>query len=472
VLFESIDKLLLFLSRPVVQTQLITVLIAIGISFFLSKVVAIFLNRTFSIKTEDDTTERNIETGDVFQDMATEKTTQEDDKPKEETTRKDDKPEEEVKPSLVQHAVAMFNWISFPLFGLIIFQALQGQFGLFVGILSKAIFVFSMFLIYRFVVGGIYEIFGKPAGSRYHYRLLGPLFTLFILYHLLTDFVNFPILAQVKLVDLTENPLTLGAFFLTVLGLYFWIDSILGAEHVIGHGVTRFTNVNEGTVDATLSLTRYILVGFGIYIALTNVGLDSTTVAAITGGLSVGLGFGLQDIATNFVSGIIMLFEQKIRVGDVVDFGSGNVVIRNIQVRATTVYSPWGTEIIMPNRNLLASQITTYPEPKWAGVNLIVPKDVSIPAKFFEDIVKKIQEHPAVLSDPAPMITYDGFDCSQITYWLWFTTDKPIAEWFTKVAVKELMFEVIKEYDIPVYTDSVDTELRLEHKDLLTKFAR
>ncbi len=112
----------------------------------------------------------------------------------------------------------------------------------------------------------------------------------------------------------------------------------------------------------TLSrLSHYLIIIIGLIIALSSIGLSFTNVAIVAGALSVGIGFGLQSIVNNFVSGIILLFEQNLKVGDYVELESGmKGVVKGIHVRSTTITTLDNLDIIVPNSELVAAKVTNY----------------------------------------------------------------------------------------------------------------
>ncbi len=127
----------------------------------------------------------------------------------------------------------------------------------------------------------------------------------------------------------------------------------------------RISDANDSrstSIIYTLSrLSHYLIIIVGLIIALSSIGLSFTNVAIIAGALSVGIGFGLQSIVNNFVSGIILLFEQNLKVGDYVELESGmKGIVKGIHVRSTTITTLDNLDIIVPNSELVVAKVTNY----------------------------------------------------------------------------------------------------------------
>lgn len=277
-----------------------------------------------------------------------------------------------------------------------------------VGIISKAINLFLIFLIYRIALALLYALFSHTTMRRFHYRLIGPLFTLFILYQLTNDFVRYPTLAEITLLNRPENPLTLGSLFIVLVGLYFWIDSVLGIGDILNNLIVRYTNLSPGKVEGFLTLIGYILIGFGLYFGLTNLGLDPTVIAAVTGGLSIGIGFGMQETLTSFIGGLILLFEGTIEPGDILTLDNDRADVKKLGIRSTLVRRLDGTELLIPNAKLFTSEVT-----KRTGSDSLIRTFIHARASYKDDpdtvrriLVEAGESFPKLLLSPKPPVAY------------------------------------------------------------------
>jgi small-conductance mechanosensitive channel len=118
--------------------------------------------------------------------------------------------------------------------------------------------------------------------------------------------------------------------------------------------------LQRGIPYAISKVTYYVLMVAVVTIALTGAGLDLNKFTVLTGTLGVGLGFGLQNIVNNFVSGLILLFERPIHLGDTVDVGGLTGTVRRIGARASTIVTFQGAEVIVPNSSLISNQVINW----------------------------------------------------------------------------------------------------------------
>ena len=200
---------------------------------------------------------------------------------------------------LVRVVAITLQQVTFPLLAMALLAATDALFanlGWLRGLLTLTAALLLLFTFYRLLIALLYLVARRRRAQRYQRRLFGPLLFVLILLLILSRLTDLELLAQVILFPLFDNPVTIGALFLATVGLYFWIDATFGIQDVLKRVVTGRTHAHEGTVEASLTILRYILIGLGIYWAMSVLGLNPTTVAAISGGLSIGVGLALQDV--------------------------------------------------------------------------------------------------------------------------------------------------------------------------------
>jgi small-conductance mechanosensitive channel len=129
---------------------------------------------------------------------------------------------------------------------------------------------------------------------------------------------------------------------------------------VLEEEVFKRVNLSPGLPYAVLTMTNYVVIGAGLLIAFGQLGVERTRLTILAGAFSVGLGFGLQNIINNFVSGIILLFERPVKVGDVIQIGDAIGEVRRIGIRASVIGTRDGSDIIVPNGNLISNQFTNW----------------------------------------------------------------------------------------------------------------
>ena len=160
---------------------------------------------------------------------------------------------------------------------------------------------------------------------------------------------------------------------------------------------------------------------FGLY-TLSALGFSLTSIAVVAGGLSVGIGFGLQNIINNFVSGLLVIFGQTLREGDVIDVGGVNGIVRRINIRSTQVETFDNAVIFVPNAEFLSGKLTN-----WTRNGRMVRQEVAVGVAYGSDIqlVEKLlkqvaKEHQKVLTYPEPVVLFNDFAASSLDFRLRF----------------------------------------------------
>jgi small-conductance mechanosensitive channel len=180
--------------------------------------------------------------------------------------------------------------------------------------------------------------------------------------------------------------------------------------------------LQRGLPYAISTVTYYVLLVLVALAALSGAGIELNKFTVLTGALGVGLGFGLQNIVNNFVSGLILLFERPIHVGDTVDVGGLVGIVRRIGARSSTVVTLQGAEVIVPNSNLLSNQVINWTlSSQWRRVD--VPVRVAYgtdPERVIKLLVSVAESYPGVLLERPPMAFFMGFGESSLNFELRF----------------------------------------------------
>ncbi|HWN40112.1 MAG TPA: mechanosensitive ion channel domain-containing protein, partial [Gammaproteobacteria bacterium] len=171
------------------------------------------------------------------------------------------------------------------------------------------------------------------------------------------------------------------------------------------------TDVSAGARYATSALLNYIIVGIGIVAALAALGLNWDRLQWLVAALGVGIGFGLQEIVANFISGIIILFERPIRVGDIVTIGDRDGTVTKIRIRATTIRDWDGKELLVPNKEFITGKLLNWTLSDTqtrivVDVGIAYGSDVEQALKLLNDVVRA---HPHTLKEPTPLIVFENF---------------------------------------------------------------
>jgi small-conductance mechanosensitive channel len=352
-------------------------------------------------------------------------------------------------------AAILLQQLTFPAIAfalLLVTVSLFTRFDWLSGLIIWTISLVVLYTAYRLGIALLYILVKRRRAQRYHRRLFGPLMFVSIVLLILSRLTDLKELAQVILFPLFDNPITIGALFIATVGLYFWIDATYGVQDVMTRLIAGRTRAHAGTVEASLTILRYVLVGLGIYVAMSVLGLDPTTVAAISGGLSIGVGFALQDVLKNFFGGLVILFEGTVRPGDYVEVGGKEAVVQRLSIRSTTVRTADNVEIIVPNQDWLNRSVITYTGSSRrvrVRFTVSVPRRIE-PGQVFQLLNDTVRKHPLVLEDPGPTVTVANFTGANVDYLLTVWIDD--ADKMSKVSsdIRLMMLHAFENADIPV----------------------
>jgi len=168
----------------------------------------------------------------------------------------------------------------------------------------------------------------------------------------------------------------------------------------------RHTHLDEGTRQAAGSIVRYLVLIVGLVLILQNVGVNLTALSVIAGAVGVGVGFGLQNICSNFVSGIIIMLERPIKVGDRVEMAAIEGTVRDIGARRTTIVTHDNITILVPNQKFITDQVTNLVYAA-APIRLRVPVQVaagSDPSTVERLLLEAALAQADVMKEPAPEV--------------------------------------------------------------------
>jgi small-conductance mechanosensitive channel len=227
-----------------------------------------------------------------------------------------------------------------------------------------------------------------------------------------------------KLFEVNKTPITLVSLimFVLVIGAFGLLARFL--RRVLVAKLLSRLEIEEGTRYNLMRLTQYVVMIIGVIVAFQFIGIDLSGLAVIFGLLSVGIGFGLQNITSNFVAGLILLFERPIKVGDRVTVGDTEGDVMEINIRSTTIRSLQNIAIIVPNSEFVSSTVIN-----WSHGDTKVRLEVEVGVSYSSDldiVLRTLQEvaeeNPEVLRSPAPEVLHRGFGDSswnmQLRAWI------------------------------------------------------
>jgi small-conductance mechanosensitive channel len=233
------------------------------------------------------------------------------------------------------------------------------------------------------------------------------------------------------LFTLNETPVTVSSIFMfiVVMGVFVLVSRLV--RRILSKWLLARIGVAEATRFTMLRVIHYLTIVIGAIIAFQFVGIDLSGLAVIFGLLSVGIGFGLQNLTSNFVSGLILLFEQPIRVGDRVTVGDTEGNVEAINMRSTTVRSLNNISIIVPNAEFISSTVINWShgDPKvrlHIGVGVSYNSDLETVIRCLEEAAS---ENPNVLPAPKPEVLFREFGDSSWNMRLLAWIDDPKQVW-------------------------------------------
>lgn len=225
-------------------------------------------------------------------------------------------------------------------------------------------------------------------------------------------------LLDVSIIAVGKIHLTVGEVFYVLLLLIILITLSRKLQKWLVNLLLIHHSVEEGTALAISSLVRYVVVFIGLIVILQSTGVDLSSLTVLAGALGIGVGFGLQNIAGNLVSGLIILFERPIKVGDRIEVGTITGDVLRISLRSTVVRTNDNIDIIVPNSEFIMSRVINWSYTD-RDVRFSFPVGVSynVDPEAVIGILKEVAgEHPGVLKDPEPEVVFEEFGESSLNF--------------------------------------------------------
>jgi hypothetical protein len=287
----------------------------------------------------------------------------------------------------------------------------------------------------------------------YWFRAVRPLFLLLALVGLIERFDGLEEIADLPLLELFGQPLTGGSLVLLLALPYFLVVLSELPVLVCGLVLERLLGLSAANRKVFELVLRYALISIGVLWLANQVGLNGTAIAAIAGGLSVGLGFGIKEVFSNFVSGLWLLFEGSVRPGDVLVVDGDVCQVRKLGLRATTLWRDAdNAELVVPNQTFFTTTATTYTgtDERRRGQVLVGAHYRHDPEQVIVLLEQVAKAHPRVLADPPPKAFLMNYGDSSIDYSLRFWMADPMTNLSISSEVRRAIWRVFEENGIEI----------------------
>lgn len=300
------------------------------------------------------------------------------------------------------------------------------------------------FLIWFFAALGISNLF--PLTRQWSYLIINALITTF----------TSPILTLGQKAYSIPDLLILGL-------LLFGLVIVSGkATDLFKSRILHITGINRGTQEAIAAIVRYSAIAIGTVVVLQIWGLDLSSLTILVSALGIGVGLGFQDIAKNFASGLILLFERPIQVGDFVEVGSYTGIVEYIGARSTTIRTLDRISIILPNARFLESEVIN-----WSHSNPVSRLHIPIGVAYNSNIqlvestlLEAAKSHPLVLLVPPPKVMFIGFGESSLSFELLVWIDKPSELFAIKSDLNFKIENLLRQHQINIPFPQRDLHVR------------
>ncbi|WP_415407966.1 mechanosensitive ion channel domain-containing protein [Sulfurovum sp. CS9] len=227
---------------------------------------------------------------------------------------------------------------------------------------------------------------------------------------------------SVVIVDGVETvvPITLTNLLLAIIVGIITTVSARGLPALLEFMLLQSAEITVGGRYTATTLLRYVIVGIGTVLFFDILGGKWSQIQWLVAALGVGIGFGLQEIVANFISGLIILFERPIRVGDTVTVGTTTGVVTRIMIRATTITTWDRQELLVPNKEFITARLLnwTLSDPI---IRIVIPVGIAYGSdvpKAMELLKEAANEHNSVLDSPVPSVTFESFDDNALKLYL------------------------------------------------------
>ena len=285
----------------------------------------------------------------------------------------------------------------------------------------------------------------------YWRRAVVPLFVVIGLATVVDQVEGLHLVSDIPILRMFDQTITLGSLALLVILPYFLVVLSELPVFLLGEAMARLAGMTQGNRKAFELLLRYALIGIGLLWLANQVGFNSTAIAAVAGGLSVGLGFGVKEVFSNFVSGLWLLFEGSVRPGDVLVYEGDPCEVRRLGLRAATLWRDGdNAELLVPNQNFFTATTITY-----SGTDSLRRSNVIFSAHYRHEpeevvrlLLQAVASVPRALKNPPAVARINSYGESSVDYLVLYWIDKPMDNGSIAGDVRRAVWHLFRENGI------------------------
>jgi small-conductance mechanosensitive channel len=352
------------------------------------------------------------------------------------------------------------------LFLLLLFvHAIYQQYSYYDGLINHAIVLTLIFIIYRIAIFSASFCFPIQKVEYYRSHLFSPILCyLFVAstINLVEDYIS---LVSTPFFDAFQTPVTIRSILLVTFGIYLWAVFSSLICKIIVYFISNGNQVDPGFIRAVSVLINYGLIGFGLFGILGYIGINPAIFATVTGGLSVGIGFGLKEVISNFVSGVWLLMEGALKPGDVINVGGEMSRVERLGLRAATVnIIRDNTDRIIPNQIFFTEEVNTY-----TGRNHLIYCSVVVgasykanPRQVIDILIDLAANHPGILAQPKPVAFLLDFADSSMNFEIKFWLDDAVSRKKVSSELRCRIWQKFSELDIEIPYPQRDLHLHVD----------
>ncbi len=277
---------------------------------------------------------------------------------------------------------------------------------------------------------------------------------------------------EFKIIEVSNYTLTLYHLLLFI-GIIILIKLLVKGIELFVHRKIKGKNwIDEGKQFALMQLIKYFIYTVGIVIGLRSIGIDVTVLIFGSTALFVGLGFGLQEAFRDFVSGVILLFEGNVKVGDVIEMDNGLVgIVKIINLRTSKVRTRDGIMMVVPNSELVNKRVVNWSNSnKLTRFSVLVGVPHGIDANLIKDILLEVASKNDTIATRIPaFVRFSCFNESTLDFELHFWTEQVWRIETTKSNLRFAIYEKLCELKIPLPFNQMDLHIKSDFRDQQNK---